>query len=49
VLAIPVEDSSDGTALLIVGGAFGLRLIPEASGRERREPYLLLALGTRTE
>jgi hypothetical protein len=49
VRAVPVEDSSDGTALLIVGGSFGLRLVAEKTGKERREPYLLLSLRARVE
>ena len=44
--AAPIEDSSDGTALLVHGGACGLRLVHEESSAVRREPYLVLALGT---
>lgn len=41
-----VEDSSDGVALLVRGGLRGVRLRDDASGRERREPYLLLSRDT---
>jgi hypothetical protein len=45
-VAVPVEDSSDGTAWLIVGGAAGLRLEHAETGTIAREPYLVLAIGT---
>ena len=45
-LATPVEDSSDGTAWLVVGGAAGLLLEHTATGVIAREPYLLLAIGS---
>ena len=38
-----VEDSSDGSAWLVVGGAQGLVLVHEATGRRVREPYLVLS------
>ena len=41
--ALLVEDSSDGSAWLIVGGAQGLVLDHEASGERVREPYLVLS------
>jgi hypothetical protein len=41
-----VEDSSDGTAWLVVGGEAGLRLTHEATGVVAREAYLVLAKGT---
>ena len=41
--AIVVEDSSAGTALLIVGGDWGLRLTPADGGAPFAEPYLLLS------
>jgi hypothetical protein len=40
--AILVEDSSDGVAWLVVGGAAGLRLA-HPSGATAREPYLMLS------
>lgn len=43
-----VEDSSDGEARLIFGGARGLVLTGQRSGLTRREPYLLLARSTAT-
>ena len=46
--AVLVEDSSDGTVLLIVGGAQGLELQHEQSGECVREAYLVLAQGTAT-
>ena len=45
-LAVPVEDSSDGIAWLIVGGAAGLRLEHVETSAIERQPYLLLAIGT---
>jgi hypothetical protein len=45
-VAVTVEDSSDGTAWLVVGGAAGLRLEHLATGAIAREPYLVLAIGT---
>lgn len=44
--ALLVEDSSDGSAWLIVGGAHGLLLVHEESGTRVREPYLVLAKTT---
>jgi hypothetical protein len=41
--AFLVEDSSDGTAWLIVGGAHGLLLAHEETGLQVREPYLVLS------
>ena len=38
-----VEDSSEGTAALVYGGLFGLRLVAEEDGVVSRAPYLLLA------
>ncbi len=40
--AVLVEDSSDGVAGLVVGGAAGLRLV-HPSGAVAREAYLLLS------
>jgi hypothetical protein len=40
--ALLVEDSSDGSAWLIVGGVQGLVLDHEATGTRVREPYLVL-------
>lgn len=39
---IPVEDSGSGTALLIYGGDWGLRLMPENGEEPFGEPYLLV-------
>jgi len=41
--AIPVEDSSAGTALLIVGGDWGVRLTPLDGAPPFGEAYLLLS------
>jgi hypothetical protein len=41
--AVLVEDSSDGTAWLIVGGNGGLLLEQTESGVRVREPYLVLS------
>jgi hypothetical protein len=41
--AVLVEDSSDGTAWLIVGGSGGLLLEHAESGERVREPYLVLS------
>jgi hypothetical protein len=41
--AVSVDDSSAGTATLIVGGEHGLRLTSLESGDTASEPYLLLA------
>lgn len=41
-LARPVDDSSAGTSILVVGGDHGLRLVSEA-GDEEAAPYLLLS------
>jgi hypothetical protein len=46
VTAVPVEDSSDGTVWLIVGGSGGLRLEHVETGTVAREPYLVLAITT---
>jgi hypothetical protein len=43
--AMLVEDSSDGSAWLIVGGVQGLVLEHPASGVRVREAYLVLAKG----
>jgi hypothetical protein len=40
--AVLVEDSSDGVAWLVVGGAAGVRLV-HPSGAVAREPYLMLS------
>jgi hypothetical protein len=40
--AIPVEDSGSGAALLIHGGDWGVRLVPEDGGQPFGEAYLLL-------
>jgi len=45
-VAIPVEDSSDGTVLLVTGGTEGLRLEHELTGVVVREPYLILSMAT---
>ncbi len=42
-LASVVEDSGSGTAVLIHGGDWGLRITPRAGGESYGEPYLLLA------
>lgn len=44
--AVLVEDSSDGTAWLIVGGRGGLLLEHTETGARVREPYLVLSRGT---
>lgn len=41
--AVPVEDSGGGVMLLVYGGAWGLRLVPEAGGDPWNESYLLRA------
>jgi len=41
-----VEDSSDGTAWLVVGGKHGLLLEHAETGARVREPYLLLSRTT---
>jgi hypothetical protein len=41
--AVLVEDSSDGAAWLVVGGAHGLLLEHAATGTRIREAYLLLS------
>lgn len=41
--AVTVEDSGGGTAVLVWGGDWGLRLHPDAGGPVLAEPYLLLA------
>ena len=40
--AYPVEDSSAGTSILVVGGDHGLRLTSIDTGQRVAEPYLLL-------
>ena len=45
-LAVPVEDSSDGTVWLIAGGTGGLRLEHVETGTLAREPYLVLSIAT---
>jgi len=40
--AVSVEDSGAGTALLLYGGDWGLRLRPRDGGAAVSEPYLLL-------
>jgi hypothetical protein len=40
--AIPVEDSGSGAALLVHGGDWGVRLVPEDGSPPFGEPYLLL-------
>ena len=42
-LAVTVEDSGGGTAVLVWGGDLGLRLHPLAGGATIGEPYLLLS------
>ena len=44
--AVQVEDSSDGMAWLVAGGAHGLLLVHAETRQELREPYLLLARTT---
>ncbi len=41
--AVTVEDSGAGTAMLVYGGDWGLRLTPRGGGEPSGEPYLLLA------
>ena len=41
--AVLVEDSSDGTAWLVIGGRAGLRLEHAESGEVAREAYLVLS------
>jgi hypothetical protein len=41
--AVTVEDSGSGTATLVYGGDWGLRLKPDSGGTVVGEPYLLLA------
>lgn len=41
--AVPVEDSGGGVMLLVYGGAWGLRLVPEGGGALWSEAYLLRA------
>jgi hypothetical protein len=45
----PVEDSSEGTVLLVAGGAHGLSLAHEQTGQRVAAPYLLLSLRSPTE
>jgi hypothetical protein len=42
-MTAPVEDSSAGTAALVFGGDWGIRLEPLDGAPVLREPYLLLA------
>lgn len=42
-VAYPVDDSSAGTSILIVGGDHGLRLRSQSTGATIAEAYLLLA------
>jgi hypothetical protein len=42
-LKVAVEDSSAGTAMLVFGGDWGLRLSPLDGGEPFGEPYLVLA------
>lgn len=42
-MAFPVDDSSAGTSILIVGGDRGLRLTSTETGETRAEPYLLVS------
>lgn len=39
----PVDDSSEGTSMLVVGGDHGLRLTSQETNDVVAEPYLLLA------
>lgn len=41
--AVTVEDSGAGSATLVYGGDWGLRLTPRDGGKPFGEPYLLLA------
>ena len=45
----PVEDSSEGTVLLVAGGPHGLALENEATQQRLRAPYLLLSLRSPVE
>lgn len=47
--AVLVEDSSDGVAWLVVGGAHGLLLEHVDTGAIAREPYLVLSKTARVE
>lgn len=42
-MAYPVDDSSAGTSILIVGGDRGLRLVAREQGVTVLEPYLLVS------
>lgn len=44
--AYQIEDSSDGTVWVVVGGVFGLALTHAATGTVVHEPYLLLSLAS---
>ncbi len=43
-IAIAVEDSSDGTVWLVIGGSGGLRLEHIGSDSIVREPYLVMSI-----
>ena len=47
--AVRVEDSSEGTTCLVVGGPQGLLLEHETSDARERVPYLVLAVDTPME
>ena len=42
-VVVPVEDSGGGVALLLHGGDWGLRLLPDGGGAPIGEAYLLLS------
>jgi hypothetical protein len=42
-LAVEVEDSSAGTAILVHGGDWGIRLTPDDGSEPFGEPYLCLS------
>jgi hypothetical protein len=41
-MAVTVEDSSSGTAVLIYGGDLGLELLPDDGSARMGQPYLML-------
>ncbi len=47
--AVPVEDSSEGTVWLVVGGTHGLVLVHTATAMRERVPYLVLSLRARLD
>ena len=47
--AVPVEDSSEGTVVLVAGGRYGLLLEHVETGQLVREAYLVLAASTPME